>query len=165
MFDAIKIMIAGIIGGLITYLEPLYNPITVLGYVFILDIVFGILVDIIVENDRIKIRKLLIAVAFLTMYFLVIASTYTIGERMDDAHEALYIVKILTYSFSYFYVANIIRNMRTLAPNSKPLAFLDYFLGLHVVKRLPDLARFLKLTNKGKAKSKAKPKKNNESNS
>jgi hypothetical protein len=150
MFDAIKILVVGILGGLISYLNPLYNPMQVLGFVFVLDVLFGILVDIIVENDRIRIKKFLISVAFLTMYFLIIASTYFIGERMDDAEEALSIVKVLTYSFTYFYIANIIRNMRILAPNSKPLAFLDYFIGLRVVRHLPDLARFLKLTKKDK---------------
>ncbi|MDR3140546.1 MAG: hypothetical protein LBU37_02275 [Tannerellaceae bacterium] len=129
-----------------------------LGFLFLLDVVFGILVDIVKNDDHIRIKKLLVSVAFLTMYFLIIASTYVIGERMDDAPEALYIVKILTYVFSYFYAANILRNMHNLTPDNRALAFLDYFLGLQVIKYLPDLARFLKLTSGDKRNNKKQKK-------
>ncbi|MDH6355483.1 hypothetical protein M2132_001826 [Dysgonomonas sp. PH5-45] len=137
-------------GGLITYLKPVYDPMVVLGYVFFIDIAAGILVDLIRNDDRLRIRKLLIALAFLALYFTIIASTYIIGEHLGDADESLYIVKTLTYTFTYFYVSNTIRNLRLLAPNNKPLAFLDYWLGLQVIKRLPDLAKFLGITNKQK---------------
>lgn len=143
MWDTIKILITTALGGLVTYLEPIYNPIQVLGYVFFADIIAGVLVDIIRNNDRIRIRKFLISVAFLALYFWIIASTYFIGERMGDAEQAFFIVKTLTYTFTYFYASNFFRNMKLLAPNNKPIAFIDYFLGLQVVKRLPELAHFL----------------------
>ena len=147
MWDSIKIFFSGLFGAIVTYLAPIYNPITILGVTFVLDIIFGVLVDIIVNDDRIRIKKFLISIVFLAMYFIVIATTYFIGERMNDLDETLYIVKILTYVFAYFYGSNVIRNMRQLAPGSKPLAFLDYFLGLQVIKRLPELAKFLKLSS------------------
>jgi len=143
--DIIKLLTAGIAGGIMVYLKPLYSPMEVLGFVFVLDIVFGLLVDLIVNGDRLRIRKFLVALAFLTMYFLIITTTYVVGEKMDDVVEALSIVKILTYCFSYFYISNILRNMRLLAPNSRPIAFLDYFIGLQIIKRLPELAQFLRL--------------------
>ena len=147
MWDSVKIFITGIFGAIITYLAPIYNPIMILGATFVLDIIFGILVDMIVNDDRIRIKKFLISIVFLAMYFIVIATTFFIGERMDDLDETLYIVKILTYVFAYFYGSNVIRNMRQLAPSSKPLEFLDYFLGLQIIKRLPELAKFLKLSS------------------
>lgn len=146
--DAVKLFMSGLIGAIVTYLKPIYNPVTVLAFVFTLDILFGVMVDIILNKDRIRIKKFLISVAFLTLYLLIIASTFFIGKQMGDMNEALYIVKILTYVFSYFYVSNSIRNMRQLAPASKPLAFLDYFIGLQVIKKLPELALFLGLTEK-----------------
>jgi intracellular septation protein A len=154
MWDTIKLIATSIIGGIITYLEPIYNPVTVLGFVFVLDIVFGILTDLIRNDDRIRPKKFLIAVAFLAMYLVIIASTYVIGERMGDAIEALYFVKILTYVFAYCYVSNILRNMGELAPGSKAIAFLDYFIGLQIIKRLPEVAEFFNLTKKDKHKNK-----------
>ena len=146
MWDTFKIILAAVIGSLYSYLEPVYNPMKVLAFVFFADIFAGVLVDLIRNNDRIRIKKFLVAVAFLTLYFTTIASTYVIGEHMGDIDEALFIVKTLTYVFSYFYVSNTFRNLKVLAPDNKPIAFLDYWLGLQVVKRLPDLAKYLGLT-------------------
>jgi hypothetical protein len=154
MWDTIKIIATSIIGGIITYLEPIYNPVTVLGFIFVLDIVFGILTDLIRNDDRIRPKKFLIAVSFLAMYLVIIASTYVIGERMGDATEALYFVKIFTYVFAYCYASNILRNMKELAPGSKAIAFLDYFVGLQIVKRLPEVAGFFELTKKQKNENK-----------
>lgn len=148
VWDAIKLAITTALGGLITYLKPVYEPMFVLAYVFILDIIVGILVDLIKNNDRIRIKKLLIAFTFLTLYVVVLASTFVIGDKMGDQEEAFFIIKTLTYSFTYFYVSNIFRNLRKLAPNNKPIAFIDYWLGLQVVKRLPELAKYLGISNK-----------------
>ena len=153
MLDTLKIIIVAALGSLYSYLEPIYNPMKVLAIVFFADIVAGVLVDLIRNNDRIRIKKFLIAVAFLALYFSIIASTYVIGEHMGDTDEALLIVKTLTYVFSYFYVSNTFRNLRILAPNNKQVAFLDYWLGLQVVRRLPDLANYLGL---GKQKEESK---------
>ncbi|NDW19819.1 hypothetical protein D0T53_13005 [Dysgonomonas sp. 216] len=148
MLDTIKIILVAALGSLYSYLEPIYNPMKVLAIVFCADIVAGVLVDLIKNNDRIRIKKFLIAVAFLALYFSIIASTYVVGEHMGDIEEALLIVKTLTYIFSYFYISNTIRNLRLLAPQNKQIAFLDYWLGLQIVKRLPDLANFLGLSHK-----------------
>lgn len=145
MWDTLKIILVATIGSLYSYLEPIYNPMKVLAIVFFADIAAGVLVDLIRNNDRIRIKKFLIAVAFLALYFSIIASTYVIGEHMGDINEALFIVKTLTYVFSYFYVSNTLRNLRVLTPDNKQIAFLDYWLGLQVVKRLPDLAKYLGL--------------------
>ncbi|NDW19784.1 hypothetical protein D0T53_12830 [Dysgonomonas sp. 216] len=147
MWDTLKLIITTFIGILISYLQPIYNPVKVLAIIFIIDIATGILVDIIKNDDRIRIKKLLIAVAFLALYTLIIACTYIIGEHMGDTEEALIIVKVLTYIFTYFYASNTLRNIRQLAPDNKPIAFLDYWLGLQIVKRLPDLADYLGLSN------------------
>lgn len=145
MLDTLKVIIVAVLGSLYSYLEPIYNPMKVLAIVFLADILAGVVVDLIRNNDRIRIKKFLIAVAFLALYFSIIASTFVIGEHMGDIDEALFIVKTLTYVFSYFYVSNTLRNLRMLAPENKPVAFLDYWLGLQVVKRLPDLAKYLGL--------------------
>lgn len=150
MLDTVRLFVVAVLGSLYSYLEPIYNPMIVLAFVFFADIVAGILVDLVRNNDRLRIKKFLIAVAFLALYFCIIASTYLIGEHMGDTNEALFVVKTLTYVFSYFYVSNTFRNMRVLMPDNKPIAFLDYWLGLQIVKRLPELASFLKLGDDNK---------------
>ena len=146
MIDAIKISLAAILGGIYSYFEPVHNPMIVLAIVFTGDIFAGILVDIIVNDDRIRIKKFLLAVAFLALYSVIIASVFVIGKLMGDMDEALVIVKSLTYVFALFYTSNFFRNLKILAPNNKPIAFLAYILSLHIVKKVPELAKFLGLT-------------------
>lgn len=147
MWDIIKISIVALLGSIYSYFEPVHNPMKVLALVFVGDILAGILVDIIINDDRIQIKKFLIAVAFLALYSVIIASVFVIGKLMGDMTEALIIVKSLTYVFASFYISNFFRNLKQLAPNNKPIAFLDYIFGLHIVRKMPELARFLGLTN------------------
>lgn len=99
MLDAFRIFIVAVFGSLLSYLQPVVDPMKVLAFVFGADILAGVLVDLIVHNDRIRIKKFLLAVAFLALYFTIIASTYVIGEHMGDADEALLIVKTLLMYF------------------------------------------------------------------
>lgn len=146
--DPIKLFCAGMISTVIAYFSPIQNAIYVLAYMFVLDIIFGLLVDLIVNKDRLRIKKLLVSLFFLSMYMTIIVSTYFIGKMMDDTQEAMYIVKVITYVFSYCYLSNTIRNMKELAPNSKAIAFLDYFIGLQLLKRLPEVAAFFGIKEK-----------------
>jgi hypothetical protein len=146
--DAIKLFLMTLISAILSYLQPIYAPIIVLTIVFFGDIAAGIAVDLVVNKDRIRIKKILFALLFVALYVSIIANTFIIGDHMGDQDESLKIVKILTYVFAYFYVSNTLRNLCTLFPNNKPLAFLYYWLGLQVVKRLPDLAKYLGLGTK-----------------
>lgn len=146
--DAIKIAIMALISSILAYFQPIHDIMIVLAFVFVVDFGAGLLVDLIVNDDRIRIKKVLFATIFIALYVSIIASVFFIGDRMGDGKEALSVIKMLTYVFIYFYASNTLRNLCLLFPENKPLAFLYYFLGLQVVKRLPELAIFLGLTKK-----------------
>lgn len=141
--DALKLFVITILSGVYTYLEPVHNPMLVLAFVFCADILAGILTDLIVNKDRLQIKKFLYAVLFLAIYLSIIASTFTIGEKMGDKNEILLIIKTLTYVLIYFYVSNTLRNLCVLFPYNRPLTFIYYWLGLQIVKKIPDLQTFL----------------------
>lgn len=148
IMDALKLFVMTLIGAILSYLQPIYAPMLVLGFAFLGDIAAGVAVDLVVNKDRIRIKKILIAMLFVALYASIIANTFIIGDYMGDHIEGLAVVKMLTYVFAYFYASNTLRNLCTLFPDNKPLAFLHYWLGLQVVKRLPDLARYLGLGTK-----------------
>ncbi|OAV74427.1 hypothetical protein Barb7_02081 [Bacteroidales bacterium Barb7] len=148
MFDIIKITLTGIVSYIVTYTQPTDNPIEVLGYAFVLDTFFSLLVDIIGNNRSIQLKNVLVSLSCLAMYVIIILFVYLIGERLGDEDNSLFFIKMLTYSFSYFYLTNVIRNMRRLAPKNTALVFLDYFIGLQIAKRLPELGTFLTKSQK-----------------
>lgn len=141
--DIIKLFFVGIIGAIISYLEPVWNPMIILGLVFLADIAAGILVDIFRNDDRIRLKKVLLSLIFLAMYLSIIASTFVIGDRMGDVDESLFFVKTLTYIFLAFYVSNTLRNICILFPTNKVFAFLYHWFGLQIVKRMPELYNFI----------------------
>lgn len=148
IMDALKLFVMTLISALLSYLQPIYAPMVVLSIVFFGDIAAGVAVDLVVNKDRIRIKKILFALLFVALYASIIANIFIICEHMGDQDEGLKLIKVLTYVFAYFYVSNTLRNLCALFPNNKPLAFLYYWLGLQVVKRLPDLARYLGLGTK-----------------
>ena len=141
--DVVKLTSATIVSALIAYIQPLHKAMFALLYIFIINMVFGILSDIIVNRKRLSTKKFMLSMAYAAIYLSVIVSVYVVGEKMGDVWEALFIDKTLTYVFIYFYVANIFKNLKALFPRNRPIAFLDYILHLEVLKRIPELHRFL----------------------
>ncbi len=151
--DALKILFATLLSGIIAYLQPVHNAIIVLMFVFVGDIVFGIIEDFIVSKNKFNPKKFMLAFVYVALYTSIVAGVYVIGERMGDMEESIYVVKTLTYVFVYFYVSNSVRNLRKIFPNSKILAFLDFFLGLEFMQRIPALSAFMdREKNKNKEK-------------
>ena len=143
MWDAIKITLFTVCGAIAAYLKPLFDPMIVLSVLFVFDVFFGVATDIVVNKDRIRGSKLLSSVIMLALYCFVICLTYFVGEMMGDVEGSLFLVKSLTYTFVVFYAANILRNLKTLLPNSKSIAFLYFIFGLQILKRMPEIAEFL----------------------
>jgi hypothetical protein len=110
---------------------------------FAADMLFGILADIIVNNKQLNAKKFLAAFAYLAMYLFIITMVYVVGERMGDETEALFVDKMITYVFAYFYLANILKNARLLFPGNRQIKFLDFLIGLEFTKKIPSLGEFL----------------------
>ena len=143
MFDAIKVVAALALSSLLAYLQPVYNAMFVVFFIFTADMLLGISADIFVNRKRLNARKFIFAFLSFMIYTAIIASVYVIGEHMDDKDESLFVVKWLTYSFIYFYAVNILKNLRFLFPNVRTFAFLEFTVGLEFLKRIPALSSFL----------------------
>ncbi|NDW10138.1 hypothetical protein [Dysgonomonas sp. 520] len=141
--DAIKILFLTIVSAIVAFLEPVKNPVIVLFMVFLGDFFFGLMSDLFVNNDRIRLKKALFALLFLFLYNSVIVLTFIIGFLMGDMDEAMFIVKTLTYVFTSFYIANTLRNICLLFPDNRAFAFLYYIFGLQVLKKMPVLYNYI----------------------
>ena len=148
--DFLKSSIVGAVCILATYLQPLHAAMLVLFVIFMADMLFGVLADLIANKKKMNAKKSLIAFAYAAVYLFIIAKIYVIGERMGDKSEALFIGKWITYVFVYFYITNIIRNMLLLFPNSRQIKFLEFVLCLEFTKKIPGLGEFLEKEKKEK---------------
>ena len=150
MFDALKLLIVSVATVVFSYLQPLHNLMQVLLFLYFADIVIGIFADIIVNKQRLSVRKLLYALLCFAIYLFVIIMFYTIGEKMGDESEFLLINKIITYVLIYFYVSNVFKNLRILFPKNRAIAFLDFAIGLQFAGKIPHLGYFLENEKKEK---------------
>ncbi|PXV60171.1 hypothetical protein CLV62_13019 [Dysgonomonas alginatilytica] len=141
--DAIKLFLITLLSAIVAFFEPIKNPVIVLFLVFAGDFIFGIMVDLFVNDDRLRIKKGIFALMFLFLYMSVIVLTFLIGFLMGDLEESLFIVKALTYVFTAAYVANTLRNICLLFPNNRVFAFLYHIFGLQILKKMPLLYNYI----------------------
>jgi len=152
MIDAVKLAGATGLSCLVAYFEPLRSAMFVLMFVFFLDMIIAIYADIVVNRKDFKPKKFLTAFFYVAIYLMIIVCVYIVGERMGDAEESLYVDKIVTYIFIYFYIVNILKNLRIIVPENRPIAFLEFTFGLEFLKRIPNLDEFIRHENKHKTK-------------
>ena len=148
MIDIIKLFLATCVCSLLAYLQPVYDELFVLLFVFFSDMFLAILTDLTVNRNSFKPKKFLTAFFYLAVYLGIVASVFIIGERMGDEQEALFVDKMITYVFIYFYSINIFKNLRMLIPNSKAIEFLDFTFGLEFTKRTPNLDEWMRREKK-----------------
>lgn len=132
---AVKNFLSMCFCGLIAFLTPVHNAMLVLGLVFIADLFFGIITDVIRNNTQFSFKKFVFAAAVFLLYLSIIAAIHTVGWFMKDHDAALYVVKTVTYMFAYFLIKNSLKNLRELLPNNEAIAFLDNMLGFEFTKR------------------------------
>jgi len=150
MMDSLRLTIVTVLSGFFAYMEPIQRAMFVLLFIFISDMLIAIFTDIAINRNRFNPKKFLTAFFYVAIYLCIIGGIYIVGERMEDTEPALFIDKIITYIFIYFYVINIFKNLRTIAPDNKPIAFIEYTIGLEFMKRIPNLDEWMRRESEGK---------------
>lgn len=142
--DVFKTGIAAFIGSLMAFLQPVQNAMILLLIFAATDILFGIISGVIAQSERFNFKKFIQSAAYLLVYLGIVVMVYAVGKYQNDIDESLYIVKVITYVFIYFYSSNILKNLHILMPDNPVIRFMNYFLGLEFTKKLPILDNFLK---------------------
>lgn len=142
--DIIKTAVATYVGSLIAYLQPVHNAMLLLLIFAACDILFGVLSGLIVQKERFSFKKFMLAAGYLLVYLGIVVLVFAVGRYQNDIEESLYIVKVITYVFIYFYSSNILKNLHLIMPDNPVIRFLDYFIGLQFTKKLGILEDFIK---------------------
>lgn len=143
-WDIIKTAVATYVGALAAYLQPVHNAMVLLLIFAALDIVFGVVSGIAVSRERFSFKKFILSACYLLVYLGIVVLVYAVGRYQGDMDESLYVVKVITYVFIYFYSSNILKNLHQLMPDNPVIKFLDYFIGLQFSKKVALLDDFIK---------------------
>lgn len=134
----------GVIAGMVAYLQPINDSIFILGLIFTLNFVFGLIAGLRIKNENFSFKKAFRCITECATITTLIAAIYTIGEKSDDVGMCLTITSYLIYIVAICYGQNIIRNIRIIFPDNRFFMILDYMLSAEWVK----IASNLKAINK-----------------
>lgn len=152
--DIFKTAVATGVSTLVASLQPVHNAMLLLLIFAGCDILFGILAGIIASRERFSFKKFMLSACYLLIYLGIVVMVYAVGKYQEDLEESLYVVKVITYVFIYFYSSNILKNLHLLMPDNPVIRFLDYFIGLQFTKKIGILEDFLKKSKEEPASEK-----------
>lgn len=132
--DTFKNMMLGAIAGMIAYLQPIEDSLFILGLIFTLNFVFGLIAGLRVNNESFYFKKAFRCVTECATITALIAAIYTIGEKSDDVDMCLTVTSYLIYLIAICYGQNIIRNIRIIFPDNRFFMILDYMLSAQWLK-------------------------------
>lgn len=147
--DIFKTAVATGVSALIASLQPVHNAMLLLLIFAGCDILFGVLSGLIASHERFSFKKFMLSAGYLLVYLGIVVMVYSVGKFQGDLDESLYVVKVITYVFIYFYSSNILKNLHQLMPGNPVIKFLDYFIGLQFTKKIVWLEEFLKKNGAG----------------
>lgn len=153
MIEQAKNVIVGIIMAVLAYLQPIEGELWSLFLIFFLNFAFGYLSGMVANGEDFSIKKAFRCIGEATIFFVLCASIYMVGKFKNNEAGALQCVSFITYVIIYFYATNILKNLKkTFKEGTTPwmiVAFLYYVLRFKFIERIPFLADYMNLKNKG----------------
>ena len=138
--------------SILAYLRPISGDLESLIVLFSMNFIVGLLNGLIVKCESFSYKKAWQCINEAVMFLMLICFAYFITERIDSQIEGIRIISFFVWSIIYFYIVNIIRNLKGLFYNHtiayRTLNFIYYIISIEFVKRLPQLNDYLKKEKK-----------------
>lgn len=141
--EDLRTLIVVTLSSLMAYLSPIYGVLFAVTLAFALNFLFGYLSGIRVDGETFQFRKAFSCIQEVCVFFLVVASVYTIGEHLDNSPETLQSISVITYVALYFYAVNIFKNLGKLFPGSRWISFCYWLIAFEFARKIPYLERFI----------------------
>lgn len=132
--------------ALVSFFMPIGDFIMAMIILFIVNFSFGLGADI-VNGGRWQTKKAWQFFVHSTVFFVLMLSILSIGEKLHDHEEAISGVKYLCTVATWFFAVNITRNWINISPKDSVFyriaSFIYYVLSMQFVERIPLLKRFM----------------------
>jgi len=142
MIDTIKNLIVTGCSLLAAYFYPLKDIVFVIFFIFLLNMLFGLIAGVGVQGEKFKLKKFFRCLGETLVFYVIVLSIYVIGEKMGNPDGAVQCISGVVYAIIYFYSVNILRNANKLLPNCKTIHFLYFLLSFEVIKKIPFLKQY-----------------------
>jgi hypothetical protein len=132
--------------AVISFFMPIGDFMLAMIVLFIVNFSFGLIADI-VNGGGWENKKALQFFGQSTVFFVLMLSVLTVGDKLHDHEEAISGVKYLCSMATYFFAVNISRNWKMIAPKGsvwyRIASFCYYVLSVQFVERIPFLKKFI----------------------
>lgn len=140
--EDIKSFAVSVLSLIIGYFSPVYDYAMIILYLFACNFIIGLIEDIIVKKSRFKIKKFFFCLCEMLVYSLLVGSIFFVGDRFHNRTLAVQCISGVSVLVTYFYSANMLRNLHNLFPKNLVFSFLYYVLSFEIVKKIPYLQDF-----------------------
>lgn len=144
-YHSVKAFVAAILGflnSMLFYFMPIHQLIALLFGLFVCSYLVGMVNSIRNQMEDISKTKTFRAVLEFTVYTVLIAGFFIIGERMRSDAMMIRFIEIITWGLIYIYITNIFKNLTRLMPYAKGLKWIYFVLNLEFMKRIPQIKDF-----------------------
>ncbi len=124
------------------YFLPIKEIINGLLIAFALSFIFGVIASLRVQNESLNLKKAITAFKEIAIYLLILASLFTIGDKMQSDAFVFELMGTITWGLIYLYFTNMTKNLSRLMPNSRGVKYLHYVLALEFLKKAPSIKEF-----------------------
>lgn len=142
LFDTTRNILATVFSVAMAYFSPIEDMVFTIFFLFLVNCVVGMVAGMIVEREGFRLRKFVHCIAETLAFYLIVVCLFVVGRNMDNMEGALQAIGGVIYSILYFYSVNVLRNLCSLFPDSRPLLFLYYVVSFEFIKKLPALEGF-----------------------
>lgn len=139
----IKSVSASALLTVMSFLNPIHMDILVICIMIVGNFFFGWWESVKVKEERFKIDKFTKAMSEGLVYVILVIGVYIVLKMKGIEDKAIYCTSVISYAVIYFLGLNILRNLKSLYPDSRVLAFLYFCGSLEFTKTLPLLKKFL----------------------
>ncbi len=144
LFKKIVAFGLGFMNSVLLYFLPIKGLVQVLFGLFLVSYIVGTIHSIREQHESISKTKTIRAVKEVSIYTVLIAGLYMVGERMQSNDFMLTVITTITWGLIYIYFTNIFKNLTRLMPYYTGLKWIYFVLNLEFIKRVPSLKEFLK---------------------
>ncbi len=109
-FKKIFAFVLGFANSCLFYFLPIERLVEVLFGLFLLSYIVGVIHSIREQHESISKTKTFKAIKEVSIYTVLIAGLYVVGERMQSNNFMMTIITTITWGLIYIYITNIFKN-------------------------------------------------------
>jgi hypothetical protein len=132
-----KSFIAISLSSILAYFQPIQSLLMSVTLICIINFAFGLITGVIVNREKFNFKKAFLCISETSVYLCILSTVFFISDHITTPGTSMQAISTITYALIYFYSVNILKNLITLFPGSRPLAWMYNLLSIELIKRLP----------------------------